>query len=120
LEKTGRIKVDSSVIVFTETTMSAALGYISVGKKSCIRGSLEVQRENGSIEIGSKCYIGDHTRVWAAVTVLKFGIMCLLRTMSIFLIMILTQRITWKDVTTRRTLYLREKEKNIQRYIVLQ
>lgn len=31
-KKTGRIKLDSSAIVFAETTMSAALGYISVDK----------------------------------------------------------------------------------------
>lgn len=65
-KKTGKIKVASSAIVFAETEISAALGSVSVGQKSCVRGSLEIQRENGSIEIGSNCYIGDHTRIWAA------------------------------------------------------
>lgn len=65
-EKTGKIKVAPSAIVFAETTISAALGSVSVGQKTCVRGSLEIQRENGTIEIGSNCYIGDHTRIWAA------------------------------------------------------
>ena len=64
--KTGNILLDSSAIIFPETLISAYLGIIQVGEKTCIRGSLEIQRMNGKIEIGSKCYVGDHTRIWAA------------------------------------------------------
>lgn len=41
-------------------------------KKTCIRGSLEIQRENGTIDVGSNCYIGDHSRIWAAESI-KIG-----------------------------------------------
>ena len=67
--KCGRIEVDSSILIFPETAMSAFSGKIKVAEKSCIRGSLEVQRENGRIEIGSNCYVGDHTRIWAAESI---------------------------------------------------
>lgn len=65
-KRTGKINVDSSVLVFPETEMSVFDGYIRVGERSCIRGSLEVQRKGGKIEIGSNCYVGDHTRIWAS------------------------------------------------------
>lgn len=71
-KKTGRIIVDPSAIVFAETTISAALGRVSIGRKSCIRGNLEIQRGNGEIQVGSSCYIGDHTRIWAADSI-KIG-----------------------------------------------
>lgn len=71
-ENSGHISLDSSVIIFPETSISSKLGFISVGKKSCVRGSLEIQRYNGKIEIGSNCYVGDHTRIWAADSV-KIG-----------------------------------------------
>lgn len=64
--KNRKILLSPSVIVFPETSISANLGTISVQEKTCIRGSLEIQRANGRIEIGSNCYIGDHTRLWAA------------------------------------------------------
>ena len=70
--KTGNIFLDSSAIVFPESSISAFLGSIRVREKTCIRGSLEIQRKNGKIEIGSKCYVGDHTRIWAADSV-KIG-----------------------------------------------
>lgn len=70
--KTGNILLDSSAIVFPETSISAYLGRIQVGEKTCIRGRLEIQRMNGKIEIGSKCYVGDHTRIWAADSI-KIG-----------------------------------------------
>lgn len=72
LQKMKNVHLDDSVIVFMETSISAFSGYIRVGKNSCIRGSLEIQRENGIIEIGSNCYVGNHTRVWAAENI-KIG-----------------------------------------------
>lgn len=64
--KNGHIFIDSSVIIFLETSIYAAMGKVKVGKNTCIRGTLEIQRENGIIEIGDNCYIGDYTRIWAA------------------------------------------------------
>lgn len=63
--KSGNIKIHDSVIVFPETSIIASSGHIYIGEKSCVRGSIEIQRENGEIEIGMNCYIGDHTRIWA-------------------------------------------------------
>lgn len=65
-DKNSCIEVDSSVIIFPETSISAFSGQVKVGEKSCIRGCLEIQRECGKIEIGKNCYIGDHSRIWAA------------------------------------------------------
>ena len=70
--KQGNIFLDRSVLVFPETTLSAYSGKISIGFRSCIRGSLEIQRENGTIEIGNNCYVGDHSRIWAAKSI-KIG-----------------------------------------------
>lgn len=70
--KNGKISLDRSALIFPETSISAFSGHIHVGAKSCIRGCLEIQRENGMIEIGSNCYVGDHTRIWAADSV-KIG-----------------------------------------------
>lgn len=67
--KTGNVLLDSSTIIFPETSITAFLGRVSVGRKTCIRGSLEIQRQNGQIEIGSNCYVGDHTRIWAAESI---------------------------------------------------
>ncbi len=58
--------IGHEVKIFPETSASARLGYISIGNQTCIRGGLEIQREGGSIIIGNRCYIGDHTRIWAA------------------------------------------------------
>lgn len=70
--KCGNILVESSVVIFPETSISAFSGHVHVGVKSCIRGCLEIQRENGKIEVGSNCYIGDHSRIWAADSI-KIG-----------------------------------------------
>lgn len=72
LQKMKNVHLDDSVIVFMETSISAFSGHIQVEKNTCIRGALEIQRENGIIEIGSNCYIGDHTRIWAAENI-KIG-----------------------------------------------
>lgn len=71
-KETGRIDVDQSVIIFPETSIWAFSGHIKVEKETCIRGCLEIQRENGTIDVGSNCYIGDHSRIWAAESV-KIG-----------------------------------------------
>lgn len=65
-KKNGNINVDESVIIFPETSLSARTGSITIGEKSCIRGTLEIQRDGGVISIGKNCYVGDHTRIWAA------------------------------------------------------
>lgn len=65
-KKSGHIEIDDSVKIFPETAINANLGKVKIGERSCIRGSLEIQRWDGSINIGSDCYIGDHTRIWAA------------------------------------------------------
>ena len=64
--KNHNVKLHDTAIVFRETSFNATLGSIVVGKNTCIRGALEVQRSGGSIEVGERCYIGDHTRIWAA------------------------------------------------------
>ena len=68
--KSGHIDIADSARIFPETTISAAKGYVSIGEGSCIRGSLEVQRAGGRIVIGKNCYVGDHTRIWAAESII--------------------------------------------------
>ena len=63
------IEIASNAIIFPETSISATLGHISVGDSSCIRGTLEIQRDGGIIIVGKRCYIGDHTRIWAAKSI---------------------------------------------------
>lgn len=65
-KKNTKINMDDSVRIFPETVIIAGLGKVVVGSKSCIRGTLEIQRSGGEIVIGEKCYIGDHTRIWSA------------------------------------------------------
>lgn len=65
-KKSGNIHVDDTVLIYPETSLSARLGSISIDQKSCVRGTLEIQRNGGVISIGKKCYVGDHTRIWAA------------------------------------------------------
>lgn len=64
--KANGANIDSSVVVFPETVISSKLGEITIGEKSTIRGSLEIQRKGGKLSIGKNCYIGDHTRIWSA------------------------------------------------------
>lgn len=70
--RSDKLFLHSTAIVFPETEINYTLGYIGIGEKSCIRGSLEIQRENGRIEIGPNCYVGDHSRIWAASSI-KIG-----------------------------------------------
>ena len=66
-KKAGNIHVADSAKIFPEVQMYALpSGSISVGKRTCIRGCLEIQRDGGKITIGENCYVGDHTRIWAA------------------------------------------------------
>lgn len=63
----GRIHLAASAIIYPETAMSVyRAGEIKIGDGTCVRGNLEVQREGGKIDVGEHCYIGDHSRIWAA------------------------------------------------------
>ena len=53
-------------MIFPETSISVSLGHKSIGDQSCVRGAQEIQRNGGTIIIGKRYYIGDHTRIWAA------------------------------------------------------
>ncbi|MBR0875119.1 acetyltransferase [Bradyrhizobium tropiciagri] len=44
-------------------------GCIVVGESSIIRGELLTFAHGGRIEIGSWCYVGEHTRIWSAASV---------------------------------------------------
>lgn len=65
-KKDKNITIEISSKIFPEASMSARLGKIYVGVKSCIRGNIEIQRENASIQIGDNCYVGANTNIWAA------------------------------------------------------
>ncbi len=69
-QKSGHIDIADSVRIFPETSIHATRGHISIGEGSCIRGSLEVQRDGGEIVIGKNCYVGDRTRIWAAESII--------------------------------------------------
>lgn len=60
------IKLDSDVIINRETRISAQLGLVDVKKGSYIAGIIEIQRKNGQVKIGEKCFVGPQTRIWAA------------------------------------------------------
>lgn len=66
MKRNSSIILPDSAVIFPETSVNAALGKIIIGDRSCIRGTLEIQRANGVIEVGENCYIGDHTRIWSA------------------------------------------------------
>lgn len=67
LEIDSNIIIDKTARIFPETMINSLnLGEIIIGKRSCIRGSLEIQRKNGKIQVGDNVYIGDGTRIWAA------------------------------------------------------
>ncbi len=66
-EASGGISVDPAAIIYPSAAMSVYRdGGISIGRGSHIRGSLEVQRTGGRIEIGNDCYVGNNSRIWAA------------------------------------------------------
>ena len=68
------IIVDPSVRIYDETEFGifAENGRIEIGKGSCIRGSLIIDRPNGQIVVGEKCYIGTGTKIWASENI-KIG-----------------------------------------------
>lgn len=69
-ENNVAISLPKKYNIFLETSMYCPEdGHINIGEDSFIRGSLEVQRPGGKISVGSKCYIGDHTRIWAAESI---------------------------------------------------
>lgn len=69
LKRNGHVRIDEGTRIFPETSFFANLGEISVGKRCCIRAAFEIQRQGGKISVGDNCYIGDHTRVWAAESI---------------------------------------------------
>lgn len=64
--RSGHIDIAGNVMIFPETRINASKGYVSIGEGSCIRGSIEIQREGAKIYIAQNCYLGDHSRIWAA------------------------------------------------------
>lgn len=69
-KKDENIMIEDSLKIFPETSISAGLGKIRIGAKTCIRGNLEVQRKDGRIQIGNNCYVGANTRIWAADSII--------------------------------------------------
>jgi len=63
----SNIQFGNNVMIFPETIIKIYknTGIIRIGNETCVRGELELQLEGASILIGEKCYIGDHTRIWA-------------------------------------------------------
>lgn len=69
--KAKNIFVSESAVICLETNLSTQeFGKITIGDRSFIRGSLEVQRAGGIINVGKKCYIGDGTRIWSAESII--------------------------------------------------
>lgn len=64
LEKGAVIYPESKLYVYRGT------GSINIGSESHIRGHLETQSDGAMIIIGSHCYVGDGTRVWAKQSVI--------------------------------------------------
>lgn len=65
-QKNAHIDIAGSVMIFPETFLEAGMGHISIGERSCVRGSLNIIREGGKIFVGSHCYIGEGTRIWSS------------------------------------------------------
>ncbi|QBN20658.1 acyltransferase [Flavobacterium nackdongense] len=42
---------------------------ICIGKNSHIRGGLQVFEQNGKINIGDFCYVGENTKIWSALSI---------------------------------------------------
>ncbi len=61
-----KIDMHHSASIFLETKINSRLGKTSIGKQTSIRGKLEIFYDGGQIIIGDRCYIGDHSRIWAA------------------------------------------------------
>lgn len=68
--KNKNIDMSESAVVFSETSINASLGQIKIGERTCVRGMLEIQREQGKIFIGDDCYVGDHSRIWSADSII--------------------------------------------------
>ncbi len=64
--RSGNVRIHATVKMYPETSVNADLGEIEIGAHSCVRGQLEIQRKHGKIVVGEYCYIGDHSRIWAA------------------------------------------------------
>ncbi|KRL07482.1 acyltransferase [Liquorilactobacillus hordei] len=74
-EGNQKISFDDTFTFFKETSLNISSklnGKISINSNTCVRGSLEIQRDNGNIIVGKNCYIGDHTRIWSAESI-KIG-----------------------------------------------
>ena len=60
---------DKTVHFFPESTINNQLGNrerIQIGAHTLCRGNFDIFPPTGNIDIGSLCYIGDHTRIWSA------------------------------------------------------
>jgi acetyltransferase-like isoleucine patch superfamily enzyme len=68
------IILKESSIVFPETQIMilGQNGEVSIGDRSCVRGILVVDRDDGKINIGKNSYIGENTRIWSAIGI-KIG-----------------------------------------------
>lgn len=65
--KTARLLPGSLIV-----NKSRCREQIQIGANTVSRGECIVSTPTGRIEIGSYCYIGDHTRIWSAVGI-KIG-----------------------------------------------
>ena len=54
----------------TELGIYCEEGKISIGKKSCVKGQLIIDRPGGEIVVGANSYIGVGTRIWSSAKVI--------------------------------------------------
>jgi acetyltransferase-like isoleucine patch superfamily enzyme len=63
---------DSTASFYPETKIYNTLGKkekIQIGPHTACRGEINVFAPDGRVIIGSYCYIGDHSRIWSAISI---------------------------------------------------
>lgn len=67
LQNNPNVTVSPDAVIFPEAhCMASGLGKIVIGEDTFIRGDIQCLSENGKIEIGKECYIGEGTHIWSS------------------------------------------------------
>ena len=69
LEKLTHCTVGEDVILYPECRISNHQGFksaITIGDHSRVLGQLDVLAHGGRIKIGESCFVGEHSRIWSA------------------------------------------------------
>lgn len=68
LQNDPNVLISPQTVIFPEAKIVSpfALKGIKIGEDTFVRGEIRCLRQNGEIEIGKECYIGEGTHVWSS------------------------------------------------------